>query len=771
MNKLRITLIVSLLLLPISALAQPRELPSPAGAGSGQPNLTVSPDGRVYLSWIERLGEGRFSLRFATLEKAMPEKYGWSEPRVIAEGANWFVNWADFPSMIALPDGSLAAHWLVKSGTGTYAYDVNISRSFDGGKTWSKPFVPHRDGTQTEHGFVSLFAAKDRSLAAVWLDGREMKAGEGGHGHGNMTLRYAKITRDGALTGEAALDAKVCECCQTSAAMTAEGPVVVYRDRSDQELRDISVIRLKDGKWSQPRSVAQDGWQLNGCPVNGPAVAASGRRVAVAWFTAAGNTPRVKMAFSNDAGATFGEPVTVDDGAPVGRVDVLLLSDGNAMVCWLEKLPSGGEVRVRRVMPDGKRDQFTTIAPSGTARSNGFPQMARAADTLVFAWTGARVFTATMPLPHSPASTPASADPAKVNLIRAPNGGIQPQAVIDERGVSHLVYFAGEPSAGDIFYVRRERGKDEFSSPIQVNSQPGSAIAVGTMRGAQIAIGKNGRVHVSWNGSNKAAPRGPENSAPMLYARMNDAKTAFEAQRNLMQVSHELDGGGTVAADKAGNVYVAWHGAGERKGEEHRSVWLARSTDEGKTFAREAAAFAEETGACGCCGMRAFVDSRGALHMLYRTATNMTERGTYLLTSTDKGKSFRGTRLDNWHLTSCPMSTATMTVNSDKQTLAAWENNGQVYFGAIDSSQKPSPTPAPATTGKRKHPAIATNMRGETILVWTEGTGWKKGGSLAWQVFDKNGKPVGEMGAAQGVPVWGLASVVPEADGSFTVIY
>ncbi|MGH9939862.1 MAG: sialidase family protein, partial [Blastocatellia bacterium] len=314
-------------------------------------------------------------------------------------GANWFVNWADFPSMIALPDGSLAAHWLVKSGTGTYAYDVNISRSFDGGKSWSKPFVPHRDGTQTEHGFVSLFPAKDGSLAAVWLDGREMKAGAGDHGHGAMTLRYVKIERDGALTDEAVLDAKVCECCQTSVAVTDDGPVVAYRDRSDQEIRDISVVRLKAGKWSEPRSAAQDGWRINGCPVNGPAVAASGRRVAVAWFTAAGDTPRVKLAFSSDAGATFGEPVIVDDGAPAGRVDVLLLADGSAIVCWLEKTSGGGAVRARRVRPDGKRDQPITVAPSGVARSNGFPQMARAGDNLVFAWTGARVFTATMPLP------------------------------------------------------------------------------------------------------------------------------------------------------------------------------------------------------------------------------------------------------------------------------------------------------------------------------------------------------------------------------------
>src|SRR6185369_7249135 len=155
------------------SFAQVRELSSPAGPGSGQPNMAASADGRVYLSWIERLGEGRFSLRFSTLEKD-----GWSTPKVIAEGSNWFVNWADFPSLAALPDGSLAAHWLVKSAQDTYAYDVMISRSLDGGKA--------------EHGFVSLFAAKDGSLAAVWLDGREMKPAEGSHDHGrgNMTLRY-----------------------------------------------------------------------------------------------------------------------------------------------------------------------------------------------------------------------------------------------------------------------------------------------------------------------------------------------------------------------------------------------------------------------------------------------------------------------------------------------------------------------------------------------------------------------------------------------------
>jgi hypothetical protein len=397
MNKLRIGVLASLLLFPIASLAQMRELPSPAGQGSGQPNLVVAPDGRVHLSWIERIGEGRHSLRFSTMEGE-----SWSTPKIIAEGSNWFVNWADFPSMIVLPDGSLAAHWLAKSGPNTFDYDVHISRSSDGGKTWGKPFIPHQDGVKAEHGFVSMFAAQDGSLATVWLDGREMKAsaGDHGHGHGNMTLRYVKVNRGGALTEEAVLDSRVCECCQTSAAMTSDGPVIVYRDRSEQEkeIRDISIVRQISGKWSAPRPVFQDGWQLNGCPVNGPAVAAVGRRVAVAWFTGANNSARVKLAFSNDAGENFAEPITIDDGNPTGRVDVMLLTDGSAIVSWLEKLPEGGAVRIRLVKPDGKSEKSITVTPTGVARSNGFPQMVRAGDALVFAWTGSRVSTAIMSL-------------------------------------------------------------------------------------------------------------------------------------------------------------------------------------------------------------------------------------------------------------------------------------------------------------------------------------------------------------------------------------
>ena len=374
-----------------------RELQSPALDKSGQANLTADRRGRVYLSWIDRTPDNLFSLRFSVREGA-----GWSRPQTIAEGRNWFVNWADFPALFVLPDGSLAAHWLVKSGASTYAYDVQVARSFDGGKTWTKPVVPHRDATETEHGFVSMFPARDgRLLGAVWLDGRGMKedASGGGHGHGDMSLRYAALGREGKPADEALLDARVCECCQTSAAATRDGAVVVYRDRSAEEVRDIGVVRLVKGKWTPPRVLHTDGWKIDACPVNGPAVASDGAlRVAVAWYTAAQEKPRVRVAFSSDQGATFGTPVTVHNSTPAGRVSVVMLADGSAVVSWLEITGSGGELRAQRFWPGGEISRPVRVAAMGVARWNGFPRLALAGDALVFAWINNRVLTAELPV-------------------------------------------------------------------------------------------------------------------------------------------------------------------------------------------------------------------------------------------------------------------------------------------------------------------------------------------------------------------------------------
>jgi hypothetical protein len=360
----------------------------------------------------------------------------------------------------------------------------------------------------------------------------------------------------------------------------------------------------------------------------------------------------------------------------------------------------------------------------------------------------------------------------RVNLMRVPNGGIQPQAVKDSRGLVHVIYLSGEPTASNISYVRLPPGEREFSSALRVNSEAGSAIASGTIRGPQIAVSPSGRVHVAWMGSNTATPKGPKDAAPMLYARLNDGRTAFEAERNVMQFAAGLDGGGTVAADSQGRIFVAWHGRGASEGELHRRVWLARSNNEGKTFEREVPALDEDTGACGCCGMRGFVEKDGEVRFIYRAATENTHRDMFLLSSTDHGQKFSGQRLDRWDLDTCPMSTTSMAQGS-KGLLAAWETKGQVYYAELDAKGKFLTGPiAPAGgNGERKHPVLALDSHGQTILVWTEGTAFRKGGSLAWQVFDELGKPVGERGSAPGVPVFGLAAVVSDATGGFAIIY
>lgn len=360
------------------------EVRSPAGPGSGEPSLFTAADGRVYLSWLEPISDNRHALRFAVHDGT-----GWSQPQTIAQNDNWFVNWADFPSLLVLPDGWLAAHWLARSGKGTYAYNVNIAQSTDGGKTWGRAIVPHRDDTETEHGFVSMLPWFDGRLSVVWLDGRNFAKAANDHRHPTreMTLRFATMDRAGQLSDETVLDSRVCECCQTSATRTANGAIVAYRSRSRTEMRDISIVRWENGRWSPPRTLHHDNWQIHGCPVNGPSVAANGDLVAIAWFTAANDSPKVKVVFSTDAGATFGEPILLNDGETLGRVRAILLSDGAALVSWMVSTKTGGEIRVCRVWPDGSRDLVTTLAHVSTGRASGFPQMTRSGQQIYFAWT------------------------------------------------------------------------------------------------------------------------------------------------------------------------------------------------------------------------------------------------------------------------------------------------------------------------------------------------------------------------------------------------
>ncbi len=311
-----------------------------------------------------------------------------SAPRDIAQGDDWFVNWADFPSMAVAEDGTLFAHWLQMSGEGVYSYDVRVAWSRDAGQTWSDPITPHDDGTQTEHGFVSMIPEGGDRVSPVWLDGRETGgAAEAEHSSGgSMTIRFGVLDSTGEITRPALLDDRVCDCCQTSAARTPDGLIAAYRDRSLAEIRDISFVRSSPQGWSSAAAVAEDGWEIDGCPVNGPAVATQADAAVIAWFGAPGNEPHVRAALSRDAGRTWGAPIRIDDGRPIGRVDVVLLDSGDAVISWMEQVQDGAEVRIRSIDTQGNRGEAMTIADSSTARSSGFPRMERSGDELVIAW-------------------------------------------------------------------------------------------------------------------------------------------------------------------------------------------------------------------------------------------------------------------------------------------------------------------------------------------------------------------------------------------------
>lgn len=355
-----------------------RPLQSPTGTGSAQPSLTADGAGRALLTWLESAGpDGAAVLRMATLDDT-----AWSEPRTVAAGRDFIVNWADFPAAVAPGGDRLAVHWLEREGADTYAYGVRMSFSDDGGRSWSEPMRPHTDSTETEHGFVSMLPAAGGAVDAVWLDGRNFAMARP-----EMTLRTARVDAE-SIEAEAVLDERICDCCQTDAAIGASGPIVVYRDRSADEIRDIALVRRIDGRWTEPRIVHDDGWRIDGCPVNGPAIAARDALVAVAWFTAARDTAKVRLAFSRDGGATFGGAIRIDDGNPEGRVDVALLDDGSALVSWIERSGGGaGRLRLRRIAPDGATDDAVTLAPMAASRAAGFPRMARTSDGLVVAWT------------------------------------------------------------------------------------------------------------------------------------------------------------------------------------------------------------------------------------------------------------------------------------------------------------------------------------------------------------------------------------------------
>lgn len=359
-------------------------LPSPAAAGSAEPNLTTDRRGTVWMSWLEPKPGGGHRFRISRLTGA-----SWSTPITVAEGANFMANWADFPSLFIAADGTMAAHWLER-GASRAAYFVRVRTSRDAGATWSATITPHQDESASEHGFVSFFDAPGGGVGLVWLDGREMAGGSHAAGaathRGSMTLR-STIIRNGAAGAETVIDSRVCDCCQTSAARTTDAVLVAYRDRSDKEIRDTSIVRFSNGAWSPPVTVHADGWEITGCPVNGPVVTASGSAAAVAWFTGVGNTPKTLVAFSGDGGRTFGSPIQVHTGVTLGRLGMVMPSPDRVLVTSLERGDSGGRLLLREVRKDGRAAPPIEISRATPERSGGFARIVRAGSRVIVAWT------------------------------------------------------------------------------------------------------------------------------------------------------------------------------------------------------------------------------------------------------------------------------------------------------------------------------------------------------------------------------------------------
>ena len=353
------------------------EVESPADAPSGESNLTVGRDGAIYMSWVSGEAETGYELRFS--KRAQND---WEGALTVASGTDWFVNWADFPALAVNADGIALNSWLRKSSSETFSYDIRLALADDTLSGWGDPFSPHSDGTKTEHGFVSLQALVNGSFAALWLDGRQSVD------RGPMSLRYCEVNTTGEISAEAVLDTRVCDCCQTSLAQTASGVLIAaYRDRSDAEIRDISIVRFADGKWSAPETIHRDNWFMPGCPVNGPALAVSGPNVAIAWFTRDSVEALVYVAFSEDDGLSFSQTIRVDVGTPEGRVDLAFIDNQTALVSWLELGADSAALYVRPVSVDGRTGDATLVAHTSSSRASGFAHLAVNESEMLISWT------------------------------------------------------------------------------------------------------------------------------------------------------------------------------------------------------------------------------------------------------------------------------------------------------------------------------------------------------------------------------------------------
>ena len=357
-----------------------QEIPFFYDNSNAQPNL-VSYNGSLSLSWISSKEENRASLNYSQYKEGR-----WIKPQVITSGSDWFVNWADFPAHAINQDLIITSH-LKKSASGTYTYDVVLNLQKLSGEKIRENFLLNTDGVKAEHGFVSIMANNEKGFFITWLDGRNTIEKKLEGDHKPMTIRFAEITDKGDVIKESELDASTCDCCQTSIAITNDGPIVVYRDRSEEEVRDIYIVKNINGTWEKPNAVHDDGWIINGCPVNGPKVAVNSKNLAVSWFTVSNNHPLVNVSFSKNNGNSFGAPLKVNDHDAIGRVDVAFLNDEEVIVSYMEVDDIGTYLRIKKVSFDGKISEPITISKIDGGRNTGVPQLEIIDSEIFIVWT------------------------------------------------------------------------------------------------------------------------------------------------------------------------------------------------------------------------------------------------------------------------------------------------------------------------------------------------------------------------------------------------
>jgi len=360
---------------------------NPTDIGSRYPNLYQDSDGLIYMSWLTGIEENIYALQYTTLKDRR-----WTMPVTVRVATNFFVNWADFPSVVGKDGTAVAAHWLRKVEGGTYAYHVDIAFPEADGRDWSSVITPHLDDTPTEHGFVSLEPISEDRILAIWLDGRHTD-GRGHHEYEDMdkamTLRSAEVSAAGEVIRKRVIDNAVCDCCQTDLVAVDDGFIAVYRNRTDDEIRDIYITKysLETGEWSEPRAVWNDGWEIRACPVNGPRVIADGNNVAVAWYTAADDESKVLLAVSADGGETFNEPILIASENTVGRADLLFGAEGSVYVSWMNRTNELGNILIREVRADGELGEPIRAGVTSSSRSSGFPRIKLDGDEIFVAWT------------------------------------------------------------------------------------------------------------------------------------------------------------------------------------------------------------------------------------------------------------------------------------------------------------------------------------------------------------------------------------------------